>query len=158
MPAESDIDELFLAWRAAVVSKDIARVTSLVTEDCEFWTNAVPPLKGRDAVRSTLQTFYANFSHRQEFERQELLVAGDLAFVRGIEHNFLTPLSGGPEVYRSQRAFMVIRREPDGCWRFARGMTNLLPPESPSNSEAFDTHTRDGGLLAGPASRVPEVA
>jgi uncharacterized protein (TIGR02246 family) len=135
MPAESDIDALFLAWTAAVLSKDIARVVSLVTEDCEFWTNAAPPLKGREAVRSTLQAFYATFDHRQEFDRHELLVAGDLAFARGIEHNFLTPLSGGPEIYRSQRAFMVIRREPDGRWRFARGMTNLLPPESPANNE-----------------------
>jgi len=130
MATESDIDALFLAWKEAVLSKDIARVASLVTEDCEFWANAAPPLQGREALRSTLQTFYATYSHRQEFERQELLLAGELAFARGIERNFLTPLAGGPEISQSQRAFMVIRREPDGCWRFARGMTNLLPPES----------------------------
>ena len=117
-----------------MLSKDIARVASLVTEDCEFWTNAAPPLKGREAVRATLQTFYATYSHRQEFERQELLLAGDLAFARGIERNVLTPVAGVPEISQSQRAFMVIRREPDGCWRFARGMTNLLPPVPPADS------------------------
>jgi uncharacterized protein (TIGR02246 family) len=130
MATESDIDALFLAWKEAVLSKDIERVASLVTEDCEFWANAAPPLQGREALRSTLQTFYATYSHRQEFERQELLFSGELAFARGIERNFLTPVAGGPEIVQSQRAFMVIRREPDGCWRFARGMTNLLPPES----------------------------
>ena len=136
MATEPGIDALFLAWKAAVLSGDVARIASLVTEDCEFWTNAAPPLQGRQALRATLLTFYATYSHRQEFERHELLVAGEIAFARGIERNFLTPVAGGPEIVQSQRAFIVIRREPDGVWRFARGMTNLLP--SPSRGDAGD--------------------
>jgi ketosteroid isomerase-like protein len=41
-----------------------------------------------------------------------------------MEHNRVTPRGGEP-VEISQRAFMVLRREPDGRWRYARGMTNL---------------------------------
>ena len=61
---------------------------------------------------------------------------GGFAFVRGIEHNYVRAISGGLEVRRLQRAFMVIRKEGDGKWRFARGMTNLPPEESPAIAEA----------------------
>jgi ketosteroid isomerase-like protein len=47
-----------------------------------------------------------------------------VAFVRGVEYDHLRPRSGGPEVEQSQRSFTLIRREADGRWRFARGMTN----------------------------------
>jgi uncharacterized protein (TIGR02246 family) len=129
MSVESEIDLLFDAWKAAVTAKDVERVAALTTEDCEFWANSAPPLSGRDRLRATLAAFYATYDHRQEFERLELITADDVAFVRGIEHNFLHPTAGGPEVRRVQRAFMVIRKGHDGRWRFARGMTNLPPPE-----------------------------
>ena len=129
MSAETEIDLLFEAWKAAVASKDVERVASLTTEDCEFWTNAAPPLVGRAMLRTALTSLYAAYTHRQDFERLELIVSDTLAFIRGIEHNVLRPTSGGPEVRRAQRAFIVVRKGPDGHWRFARGMTNLPPQE-----------------------------
>jgi uncharacterized protein (TIGR02246 family) len=130
--AEHEIDRLFERWNAAVIAKDVEALAVLTTEDCEFWTNAASPLKGRDGLRATLPAFYARFEYRQEFDRLELIVDHDLAFVRGTERNYLRPMSGGPEIEHLQRAFMVIRREGDGQWRFARGMTNLLPPQPPA--------------------------
>lgn len=135
MGAEAEIDALFDAWKAAVTAKDIDGVATLTTADCEFWTNSAPPLVGRETLRTTLRNFYATYDHRQDFERVELVVVGDLAFVRGIEHNFIRPTSGGPEIRRIQRAFMVICRESDGQWRFARGMTNLPPPDPSLTAE-----------------------
>ena len=44
MTAHAEIDALFDTWKAAVSAKDIERIASLTTEDCEFWTNAAPPL------------------------------------------------------------------------------------------------------------------
>jgi ketosteroid isomerase-like protein len=45
-----------------------------------------------------------------------------------MEVNRATPRAGGEGIVRRQRAFMVLRRDEDGQWRFARGMTHL-PPE-----------------------------
>jgi len=134
--SEAEIDALFEQWKAAVAARDVERVAALVADDCEFWSNAAPPMRGKDAVRTTLREFYRRFEHRQEFERHELVVRGDLAFVRGIEDNVLRPADGGAEIRQRQRAFVVIRRDGDGRWRFARGMTNQLPPETPPAAAA----------------------
>lgn len=131
MTVDVEIDALFDSWKAAVRDKDIERIASLTTEDCEFWANSAPPLVGQNSLRSVLESFYATYDHRQEFERLEFITAQGLAFVRGIEHNYLRPVSGGAEILRLQRAFMVLRRGSDGQWCFARGMTNLPPQDEP---------------------------
>jgi uncharacterized protein (TIGR02246 family) len=119
-----EIDELFAAWREAGKRGDAAALVSLITEDAEFWTHGAPAVKGRQAVAAMMEGFFASFRFEQSFETLERIVAGDWAFVRGFELNRVTP-KGGETVEVCQRAFMVLRREEDGSWRFARGMTNL---------------------------------
>src|SRR3954454_16475171 len=121
--SEHEIESLFKAWMAAVAAGDVEGVVDLIAEDCEFWSNGAPPMRGRETVRAVLRDFYRRYNHRQEVERHELVVAGDLALVRGIEHNVLSPVDGGADIHHRQRAFTVLRRQPDGRWRFARGMT-----------------------------------
>ncbi|HEY3570355.1 MAG TPA: SgcJ/EcaC family oxidoreductase [Thermoanaerobaculia bacterium] len=128
MPAseewDREIDELFAAWTEAGKRGDAAALVSLTTEDAEFWTHGAPAVKGRQAVTAMLEGFFAGFRFEQSFEALERIVLDGWAFVRGIEHNRVTP-KGGETVEIRQRAFMVLRREEDGRWRFARGMTNL---------------------------------
>lgn len=123
-----EIAELFEQWRAAGRAGDAERLAGLVTEDAEFWTPGLPPMRGRDAVRTAFPPVFAQYEVDQEFTCQELVVSGDWAFARGLEINRATPRAGGAEILRRQRAFMVLRRDEDGQWRFARGMTHL-PPE-----------------------------
>ena len=132
MNSEEAIDRLFADWMEAGKRGDVAAVVSLVTEDAEFWTHGAPAVKGRQAMAAMLEGFFAGFQLEQSFETLERIVLDGWAFVRGIEHNRLTP-KGGETVEIQQRAFMVLRREEDGRWRFARGMTNLeTRPASPS--------------------------
>ena len=128
MHRHDEIEALFARWSAAIASKDIDTLVGLVTDDAEFWSNGAAPLTGRSAVRATFEAFFSRFDFTQDFEFVELVVFADAAFARGIEHNHLHPLAGGDDVEHTQRAFMLIRGEPDGEWRFARGMTNV-PPE-----------------------------
>jgi uncharacterized protein (TIGR02246 family) len=117
------IDELFAAWKDATQRGDVDAIVGLVTEDAEFWTHGMPAVKGRAAVRKLYEQFRSAYSIEQEFEEIERIVAGDYAFIRGVEHNSVTP-RGGETVNVVQRAFMIVRRDDDGRWRFARGMTN----------------------------------
>lgn len=123
-----EIAEVFDQWRAAGRAGDAEQLAGLVTEDAEFWTPGLPPMRGRDSVRAAFPPVFAQFDVDQEFNCQELIVSGDWAFVRGLEVNRATPRGGGEEIVRKQRAFMVLRRDADGQWRFARGMTHV-PPE-----------------------------
>ena len=129
---EKAIDQTFSDWMEAGKRGDVATLVSLITEDAEFWSHGAPALKGREAVTAMFQGFFSGFTIEQSFEALERIVAGDWAFVRGTEHNRVTP-RGGETVEVRQRAFMVLRREPDGRWRYARGMTNLdTRPPSPA--------------------------
>ena len=123
MQEDNDIDALFAEWKAAMARGDAEHLLSLMAEDAEFWTQGAAPVKGRDAVRSLLAAFFGTVSMQQDFKEIERVVSGDIAFIRGIETNFLTPKAGGGPVEVHQRAFMLLRRI-DGKWRFARGMTN----------------------------------
>ncbi|HEY2295769.1 MAG TPA: SgcJ/EcaC family oxidoreductase [Thermoanaerobaculia bacterium] len=124
MNSEEAIDRLFFDWREAGKRGDVAAVVSLITEDAEFWTHGAPAVKGRQAVAAMMEGFFAGFHFEQSFETLERIVVDGWAFVRGFELNRVTP-KGGETVEIRQRAFMVLRREEDSQWRFARGMTNL---------------------------------
>ncbi|HEV2855099.1 MAG TPA: nuclear transport factor 2 family protein [Thermoanaerobaculia bacterium] len=123
------VNRLLADWAEAVQGGDLEVITTLVTDDAEFWSNGAAPLMGREALRAAFAGLFSRFRLEQRFDCFDLVVRGDLAFVRGMEHNTLDPLDGSPPVVRQQRAFSVMRRDPDGTWRFWRGMTNLPPQE-----------------------------
>jgi len=126
--AEEAIDKLFRDWADAGRRGDARALAQMVTEDAEFWTHGAAPLKGRDEVVSRMTAFFEGYEIDQGFERQELVVSGDLAFVRGLEINRVTPRGGTPAMEIRQRALSILFRGSDGTWLFARGMTNR-PPE-----------------------------
>ena len=128
--AEEAIERLFRDWADAGRRGDAQALAQLVTEDAEFWSHGAAPLKGRDEVVSRMTTFFESYEIDQGFERQEIVISGDLAFVRGMEVNRITPRDGAPALEIRQRAFSILFRGPDG-WRFARGMTNRPPEPSP---------------------------
>jgi uncharacterized protein (TIGR02246 family) len=127
LSTEEEIQALLGAWADALRRSDAPAVASLVTDDAEFWSQGAAPLSGREAVEATMAAFLERFALDQQFEVQELVVSGDLAFVRGLERNRLVPRDGSESREVLQRAFSVLRRESDGVWRFARGMTNQPP-------------------------------
>jgi uncharacterized protein (TIGR02246 family) len=126
--AEEAIEKLFHDWAEAGRRGDAHAMAQMCTEDSEFWSHGAAPLKGRDEVVSRMTTFFQGYEIDQGFERQELVVSGDLAFVRGMEVNRVTPRDGAPALEIRQRALSILFRGPDGTWKFARGMTNR-PPE-----------------------------
>ena len=131
---EEAIGDLFRDWAAAGRRGDAAALATLVTEDFELWTQGAAAVRGREAVHATLAAFFERFELDQGFEREELLLDGGLAVVRGVEVNRVTPRHGLPSrapLEIRQRAFSVLRREADGAWRFARGMTNQSPGAPP---------------------------
>jgi uncharacterized protein (TIGR02246 family) len=121
------IQSLFAAWADAVRRADAAAIAGMVTEDAEFWSQGMAPLVGRAMVEAAMTALLGQYELDQQFEVQELVVSSDLAFARGLERNRVVPRSGGEPREVLQRAFSMIRREPDGRWRFARGMTNQPP-------------------------------
>lgn len=122
------IDALRDRWVEVVASGDARGLADLVTDDYEAWTHGAPPLGGRQTVVAVMGAALAKSSVQQSYEPFETIVSGDWAFQRGIERIRATPRDGGPVRENVQRALVILRRGDDGRWRYARGMTNGLPP------------------------------
>lgn len=85
----------------------------------------------RDGIRASMQAFFSRATIRQAFDLAEVFAGTDFVVLWGTERNELFPRGGEPRVVM-HRATLVIRRESDGAWRLARGMTNQPPPRTGS--------------------------
>ena len=123
---DSAIDALFAQWRAAFQRKDVDAILDLLTKDYLLWA-AGADVMGIDGLKPRLAAALAAFDVESSFEREERVVSGDLAFERGWDVQHITPRDGGAAITQHQRVFMILRRESDGRWRFARGMSQPGP-------------------------------
>jgi uncharacterized protein (TIGR02246 family) len=124
------IDDLLENWLAAVKSKNIDALVSLVTEDCVFLAPGAPPIRGRDKVRETYSNLFRRYHVVQQFHFEEFQSMGDWAFGWGTDDIIVTPIDAGPAVRFAGHGVSILRREGDGMWRFARGINNATQQKS----------------------------
>src|SRR5262249_7580587 len=123
---EAEIDKLYQAWGDAFHRQDVQAILGLLTSDYVLWPASAPPMT-RDSLEPRLVATLRAYEVRSSFEREERLVAGDLAFERGWDVQQLRPRAGGEMQTHRQRVFLILRRGSDGKWRFARGMSQPGP-------------------------------
>jgi ketosteroid isomerase-like protein len=130
MNATSDtaasIKALHRAWSAAVARGDIDSALQLLASDYTLWAPATAPVT-REALRPVLSAALQQFEITSAFERDELLVSGELAFERGWDIQSTCPRGGGETQKQRQYLFLILRRGNDGQWRFARAMRQPTP-------------------------------
>jgi uncharacterized protein (TIGR02246 family) len=122
------IQKLSEDWVAAVRSKDITRLTDMVTDDVIFLPPGFAPIRGKQAVEAMYNQFFPQFSGvEQTASVEEVEVSGDWAFAWGMESCVLVPHGGGSPIHLQGKGLSVLRRQSDGSWKFARGINNSLP-------------------------------
>ena len=124
--ADTEIDQLYDAWGEAFQSKNVDAILSLLTLDYVLWPTGAPAIS-RDSLVPRLTATLSTHDVSPSFEREERLVAGDLAFERGWDIQQIRPCDGGEVTTHRQRVFLVLQRGDDGRWRFARGMSQPGP-------------------------------
>lgn len=123
MPREdSAIEALYAAWEKAFREGDVETIESLVTPDYLLFAPGAQPV-GIEALRPRLAAVFAAYAIELEFESEERIVSGDLAFERGWDVQTVRPREGGEARQQRQRVFLVLQRGADGVWRFARGIS-----------------------------------
>ena len=120
------IDELYRTWREAFGRGDVTGVLALLTSDYTLWPAGLPPM-GVDGLRPQLEAAFAIYEIDSSFERIECFVSGNLAIDCGWDVQIVRPKSGGQPLTRRQRVWVILRRDGDARWRFARGIAQPGP-------------------------------
>ncbi|HVH70654.1 MAG TPA: SgcJ/EcaC family oxidoreductase, partial [Candidatus Dormibacteraeota bacterium] len=114
-------------WLVAVRAKDIPRLSSMVTDDAVFPPPGFPPIRGKQAVETMYQSFFPQFrSVEQTVSIEEVQVVGDWAFSWGTEKFVLMPQAGGAPIEMQGQGMTILKRQPNGSWKYARGINNTL--------------------------------
>ena len=123
----NEIDATHDRWREAYRRGDVEAVLALLTDDYCLWAPGREPIAVAE-LEARLRAAFDAYDCSPSFERIELLTAGDLAIDIGWDVQHLTPRTGGTPIVQKQRVCVVLRREADGVWRYARGMVQPGPP------------------------------
>ena len=79
---------------------------------------------GKVAVRSMWENLLKDFTAEVVVSINEVQVLGEWAFERGTFTMELTPRTGGPPVHDLGKYLDVLRRQPDGSYKYTRLMFN----------------------------------
>jgi uncharacterized protein (TIGR02246 family) len=122
------IEAIDREWIAAFNAGDVDTVVSLYTEDVVVMPPGEPALHGRSAVISWLQTFFEHHTARQSLVNDEVVVAGEWAWMRGHFDLAIVPRDGSGERRHRGKHLVIWRRRRDGGWKAARDIWNLDAP------------------------------
>jgi len=113
---------------AAMNGKDISKLMDMIAEDIVFLPPGFPPIRGKQAVEMMYRGFFQQFTKvDQTSTLEEVEVAGDWAYAWGTERTVLFLQTGGAPIQMEGRGLSILRRQPDGSWRFARSLSNSTP-------------------------------
>jgi uncharacterized protein (TIGR02246 family) len=132
--ADSDAIRALNQRLAAVSSAgDLPRWLDLFTDEMVLLPPlpaGQPALVGKEALAAWAQTAFRSFVIDETIMTDEVQLFGDLGFTRGTYRSTATPKAGGESHHVSGRFLFVVRRLPDGSWRYLRGIWNSDIPDS----------------------------
>jgi len=127
--------EAVTAWLeqyvAAVNSGDIEGTLARIADDMIAIPPDGPPTVGIAALRADLEGFFRDYAMQSQTTPDEVVVAGDLAFVRASYTDTVTPKGEGEQIESSGVWLILLRKQLDGSWKMWRDMWSVLPPPAP---------------------------
>ena len=125
------IQALVQAWGAAVETGDVAEVMNLYTDDIVRMPADAPTIRGKQAIEEAFRGGFELFSIEVIWPvegTEEIIVADDWAFHLSEYLEKFTPKAGGETFEERGKIIEILKRQPDGSWRFAREIWNRNSP------------------------------
>jgi uncharacterized protein (TIGR02246 family) len=119
---ERAIRELVATWMTASEAGNIDTVLGLMTDDVLFMVPGREPF-GKEAFAAASRSM-AGVRMQGSNDIRELVVLGDIAYLRNYIVMTITPPGGAP-MRRAGYALTILRKGQDGRWRLIRD-ANLL--------------------------------
>lgn len=107
---------------SALGDGDARTAAGQYTQSAVLLLPGLPELVGRDAIEAHYRQVLDRQALDVESRAEDVLVAGDLAVVRGSVVQWLGPEGGGDRPSLPLRHLIVFLREDDGEWRLAWDM------------------------------------
>ena len=129
---DADLEAIEAQWRrviATFVDGDVDAFMALTAEGVVLMPPGEPSVTAREAVRSLIEGFFGAYAIEMDtLILDEVVVAGDWAFVRDTYVSKLTPRSGGETTRSGGKNLWILQRQQDGSWKVARNMWNSNDP------------------------------
>jgi uncharacterized protein (TIGR02246 family) len=117
------------AFTSAMGAGDVAGVAAIYLPDAHLLPPDVAPIQGREAIQQFIAGFLRAYHVTVAVSAEEIEGRGDLAYARGHYTLEGTPKAAGTPPLREEGKFLeVLRRQPDGTWRYAVDMWDPIGP------------------------------
>jgi uncharacterized protein (TIGR02246 family) len=111
------------AFVTAAAAGDAAGVASIYLPDARVLPPNAPAVQGRDAIQKLWGGLLDAYQVKFDVSADEVEGRGDLAYARGHYTLDGTPKAKGVPPLHDQGKFLeILRRQPDGTWRYAVDM------------------------------------
>jgi len=111
------------AYTAAVNSGNADTLAALYTDDAVLLWAGHPAVVGRSNIRAELAKVLALGDFQYSATVEEVEVVGDLGYFWGYARGTLTDSSGNESAV-DLNYLVVLKRQPDGSWKFSHHMNN----------------------------------
>ncbi len=112
----------------AALNANDGSIVDLGTEDAVVMYADAPAVTGRDALRARQQAIYDQATFEENRSMDEVVVAGDWAFVRWAGTGTMTPKDGSEPSVFDRKGIAILQRQPDNSWKMARVIWNSNQP------------------------------
>ncbi len=118
------INAIWSTYVSSLEAGDIDGWLSLWTEDGVQMPPNEPPVIGKDQLRQRNGAALDLFTVEIDITNQEVGVAGDWAFSRGVYTATLAPKDGSTSIPVDGKFMTILRRQTDGGWKIHRDIFN----------------------------------
>jgi uncharacterized protein (TIGR02246 family) len=107
---------------------DVEAAVALAMDDAADLPPNRTAIMGKEAIRAFVQSDVDRFTMHFVDEIVEVDVDGDLAVVWSNYSVMLTPKDGSEPIESKGKWIKILKRQPDGSWRFSRNIWNSDNP------------------------------
>ena len=118
------INAIWPKYESSLEADDIDAGLSLWTDDGVQMPPNEASVTGKDRLRERNGAALEQFMFEMDIANEEIAVADDWAYSRGVYTATLTPKDGGQPIPIDGKFMTILQRQPDGAWKIHRDIFN----------------------------------
>jgi ketosteroid isomerase-like protein len=132
---QTEIEARLARHAQALAQGDVEACLQLYTADAIVRPANMEPVRGHEALREFFSRWFGAMRiHNAKYTTDELEVAGDSAYQIG-RYEGEVHANGQAGAFSDRGSFSIVwKRQPDGGWKYHRGIFNSSLPPDPATS------------------------